>query len=53
MVKRQIAVELNRNETERNEYDNELAVQLFEIEKATAAEEQAGGILSTRMGYMQ
>lgn len=50
-VKRQIAVELNRNQTEVSEYDDEIAPQLFEIERCAAAEEQAGGPETIRMGY--
>lgn len=51
MVKRQIAVELNRNNTERDEYDQELRVQIFELERATGAESQSGPPESTTMGY--
>lgn len=51
MVKRQIAVELNRNNTERDEYDAELREQIFEIERCRGAEDQAGPPESTRMGY--
>lgn len=51
MVKRQIAVELNRNNTERDEYDAELAPQIFEIEKGMAAEEQAGEPYTGQLGW--
>lgn len=49
-IKRQVAFELNRNMTEVQEYDAELALDLFELERQKAMEEQQTG---NRMGDTQ
>jgi len=50
-TKRQVAVNLNRNQTEMAEYDAQIMPALYEIEKQTAAEEQSGGHETTQFGW--
>lgn len=50
-IKRCIAFELNRNATEVEEYDRDIAMDLFEMVRQTGKEEQGGGPDSIKMGY--
>lgn len=50
-VKRCVAFELNRNMTEVEEYDRDIAMDLLEMSRQVGAEDQGGGPDTIKMGY--